>query len=184
MAAPKKNASIHVRVEQMQQLFNSMDPSPFRQRDLDPDCEAFILGWARELPADHELLLEIQLASADPAEIDRHPIEPAIHAHFAREAGVQGQQLRARLGETRRNLLIGIVALTACLAGATYLPPAGAVPAFTTTLKESLVIAGWVAMWHPLESLLYGLWPVVRERRLRERLARAHIKVTAMAGAA
>ena len=37
--------------------------------------------------------------------------------------------------------------------------------------RESLIIAGGVVMWHPLEVLLYGLWPVARERRLLERLA-------------
>jgi hypothetical protein len=33
-------------------------------------------------------------------------------------------------------------------------------------------------MWHPLEVLLYGLWPVVRERRLLERLAAADVQVS------
>jgi hypothetical protein len=45
-------------------------------------------------------------------------------------------------------------------------------------LRESLIIAGWVVMWHPLEVLLYGLWPVVRERRLLERLAAAEVRVS------
>jgi hypothetical protein len=43
-------------------------------------------------------------------------------------------------------------------------------------LRESLIIAGWVVMWHPLEVLLYGLWPVIRERRLLERLAAADVR--------
>jgi hypothetical protein len=46
-------------------------------------------------------------------------------------------------------------------------------------LRESLIIAGWVVMWHPLEVLLYGLWPVTRERRLLERLAEAEVLLSA-----
>jgi len=31
-------------------LFNAIDPSPFRDKDLDPKAEEFIVGWAKELP--------------------------------------------------------------------------------------------------------------------------------------
>ena len=41
---------IEVRVAELRQLFNAIDPSPFRERDLDPDAEKFILDWARDLP--------------------------------------------------------------------------------------------------------------------------------------
>lgn len=33
------------------QLFNSMDPAPFRERDLDPKAAAYIIDWAREAPS-------------------------------------------------------------------------------------------------------------------------------------
>jgi hypothetical protein len=45
-------------------------------------------------------------------------------------------------------------------------------------VRESLIIGGWVVMWHPLEVLLYGIWPVVRERRLLERLAAADVRLS------
>ena len=41
---------IEVRVAELRQLFNAIDPSPFRERDLDPRAETFIVDWARELP--------------------------------------------------------------------------------------------------------------------------------------
>ena len=40
---------IEVYVGELRQLFNAMDPSPFREKDLDPKAEEFIVGWAREL---------------------------------------------------------------------------------------------------------------------------------------
>jgi hypothetical protein len=61
--------------------------------------------------------------------------------------------------------------------GAAALVPADALGTPGGIFRESLVIAGWVVMWHPLEVLLYGLWPVVRERRLLERLAAAEIEL-------
>ena len=41
---------IEVRVAELRQLFNAIDPSPFRERDLDPTAEQFIVDWARDLP--------------------------------------------------------------------------------------------------------------------------------------
>jgi hypothetical protein len=41
------------------QLFNSMDSSPFVERDLDAGAEEFITSWARELPSERELELVI-----------------------------------------------------------------------------------------------------------------------------
>lgn len=38
---------IEVRLAELRQLFNAMDPSPFRDQDLDPRAEAFIVEWAR-----------------------------------------------------------------------------------------------------------------------------------------
>ena len=39
---------IEVHVSELKQLFNAIDPSPFRERDLDPHAEEFITGWAKE----------------------------------------------------------------------------------------------------------------------------------------
>ena len=43
------HATIEVRVRELGQIFNSLDPSPFTERDLDDDAEAYIVGWAREV---------------------------------------------------------------------------------------------------------------------------------------
>ena len=37
---------IEVHVSELKQLFNAIDPSPFRERDLDPKAEEFIVDWA------------------------------------------------------------------------------------------------------------------------------------------
>jgi hypothetical protein len=44
--------AIEVRIETISQLFFNLDPSPFREKDLDKDAEEFIVSWARELPSE------------------------------------------------------------------------------------------------------------------------------------
>jgi hypothetical protein len=48
---PPKCSVIEVHVAELKQLFNSIDPSPFRNKDLDPKAEEFIVGWAKDLVA-------------------------------------------------------------------------------------------------------------------------------------
>ena len=43
------HSTIEVRVRELGQIFSSLDPSPFTERDLDDDAEAYIVGWAREV---------------------------------------------------------------------------------------------------------------------------------------
>ena len=44
-----ETGTIELRVEELAQLFETLDPLPFRERDLDKDAEEFIVSWAREL---------------------------------------------------------------------------------------------------------------------------------------
>ena len=43
------------------QLFNSMDPAPFRQRDLDPNATAYIVAWAEEASTRQPLRMVLHL---------------------------------------------------------------------------------------------------------------------------
>ena len=52
---------IEVYVGQLKQLFNAMDPSPFREKDLAPNAEEFIVSWAREAHPDAQLALVVHL---------------------------------------------------------------------------------------------------------------------------
>ncbi len=54
---------IELKLTELNQLFNSMDPSPFHERDLDHDAEEFIVSWAAEHPRQHDLKLVVHLAS-------------------------------------------------------------------------------------------------------------------------
>ena len=46
---PPGCALIEVHISDLKQIFNLLDPTPFRERDIDPKAEEFIAGWAREI---------------------------------------------------------------------------------------------------------------------------------------
>src|SRR5262245_49191106 len=64
LAANDDNApaeAIELRVNEIGQLFHSLDPFPFRERDLDKEAEEYIVSWARELPHDQPIKIIIHL---------------------------------------------------------------------------------------------------------------------------
>ena len=44
-------------------------------------------------------------------------------------------------------------------------------------LQEGLLILGWVAMWRPLQVLLYDWWPIRHRTRLYARLAEMRVEL-------
>ena len=175
MSVAPKTAAIELRLRELAQLFNSLDPSPFIDRDLDPDAEEFILSWAREHAKDQELELTLHLATAPPP--DRASgTEAAVRHYFETRAEMKRREFRQLMKRGRVSLLIGIVFLAACLFASELIGKLG----HTTSaglIRESLTIGGWVAMWRPLEIYLYDWWPVRRRGRHFQRLATMPVEV-------
>ena len=65
----------------------------------------------------------------------------------------------------------GVLFLALCMLGSHVLGEPKFLPGIVARfLDEGLIIAGWVALWYPLDALLYQHWPLRRERRLYESL--------------
>lgn len=165
---------IQVRLRELAQLFNSIDPSPFNERDLDADAEEFIVSWASELSPAREFELVVHLIEPPPPR-RAAVVEEAVRHFFRERAAMKRLELRKLLRQGRVSLLVGVIFLLVCLALSRIIGVwfSGAASRLT---EEGLTIVGWVAMWRPLEIHLYEWWPLHDERRILERLA--HMKVT------
>jgi hypothetical protein len=171
---------IEVRVGELKQLFNSMDASPFRERDLDPDAEEFIVGWARESLRGAKLALLIDLERAPPpvgVADESVALHGAISAFFTHRARVTRGRLRQLLRIGRVSLLVGLAFLIAAVGIGDFIASAMKEHPLGELLREGLVICGWVAMWRPLEIFLYGWWPLRVEAKLFDRLSEMPVRI-------
>lgn len=170
------DAIIEVRVAELRQLFNAMDPSPFRERDLDPAAAAFIADWAAELPEAARPSLLVHLDRSAGAADENVILQDAVRQHFAREAASARRRLRLLLRRGRTSLAIGLAFLAAAIGLASLVQNAlrGGV---AVVASESLLIGGWVAMWRPLEVFLYDWWPIRAETRRYDRLAAMPVRI-------
>src|SRR3954466_15745311 len=104
-------------------------------------------------------------------------LSPPGCTSFARRAETASRELKALLRRGRLSLLIGIVFLTACMLLADVLTPLFHSQRLQEVIREGFTVGGWVSMWRPMEIFLYNWWPIVRERRLFERLSRMPVQV-------
>ena len=175
---PPGCALIEVHISDLKQIFNSFDPTPFRERDIDPKAEEFIAGWAREIPADKPLGLLIHVDREGDATADRIAVvHEAVREYFAGRAAATRQQLRLLFRRGRTSLVIGLVFLAGSIVLGNVAEGMLRDTRFAGIASESLLIGGWVAMWRPLEVFLYDWWPIRAEARLFDRLSAMTVRV-------
>lgn len=166
---------MEVVVRNVSALFNSMDPSPFHEKDLDDDAEEFIVSWAREHALDTPLTLRIHLEEW-PVENPSRLVREGVHHYFAYHGKLIEHDFRQLMRQARTSLLIGLGFLAACLFASSYLL-ADVQGTVGSILCEGLTIAGWVAMWRPMQLYLYEWWPLRRRSRLYAKLSRIPVEV-------
>ena len=181
-----KESIIDLRLNELPQLFNSLDATPFPETDLDADAEEFLMSWALEMHADTNIRIKIHLKKPPTLDIltAQGQTETAVHNFFEYRADVVRRRLHRLLARGRTSLLIGVSSLTLTLLAANLVDKyanendedGGASP-FWGVLRESLVIGGWVSMWGPLNILLYEWWPIRQERMVCLRLAQAKVDI-------
>lgn len=159
--------TIDIRLRELAQLYDSLDPSPFREKSLDRDAEAYLIECAGEFPANDELRVLIH----GPAEMAAHvgDIAAAIHTHFDALNSQARRRHRRRQRLSRFAMLLGFGVLAVALLLRTLI--AEWPGALGEVLAEGLLILAWVALWRPAEIILFDQWESLEKSRLLQRLA-------------
>ncbi len=167
-------ATVNIHVRNVAQLFNSLDPSPFWDRDLDRDAAQFIEEeFGEKLTAKTwHLHVHTQEAAAEGAA----DLQAAVEHYYERLANSARYRLRDEMRRGQLALLGGLaiflvsMMIRGILTGVIH-------SRAPRMLDEGLIIIAWLALWRPAEWLVYGWVPLHRERRLYERLAAIRVTV-------
>ncbi len=172
-------STIELQVEKVGQLFDTLDPLPFRERDLDREAEEYIVSWARELPRSVPIRILVHLPAAEAASEQARMLGQAMERYFKYRAEVASNELRELFRIGRYSLAIGLGVLAICTVSGRVLMSAFPAGHLGNIFNEGLIILGWVANWRPIEIFLFDWWPIVRRRKLFNRLAAAKIVLAA-----
>jgi hypothetical protein len=169
-------AKIEINLSRLSQLFNSLDPSPFHERDLDHDAEEYIVDSAEEIPRQRPLCLVIHLPADQLPNVGSNDLGEAIHNYFDYRKTNEQRRLRLLFRDGRIALITGIAFLFCCVLLREVAFSFGNGTAYRI-VGEGMLIIGWVAMWRPLEIFLYEWVPVRRRCRTLEKLSKMRVAI-------
>lgn len=166
------NDVLDVRLElaDPRELFTAPGADPFAGRPLAESGIDRILNRLRSKPGRRVRATLVLPASARAPDLE------------ARCRSALGRYCDARIARIRNDnsslwhegwatLARGLMFLVLCMLGSHLVgEPRYLHPVFARFLDEGFVIAGWVALWYPLDVLLYQHWPLARERKMYEGL--------------
>jgi hypothetical protein len=161
-------ATIEFRIGSLRELLDARDPAPVHERAVDLGAESYILGCATKHRRAKAWRLRVYAPESLRAYADG--ATDAVHEHF-RQAHAVGEwnfRRRLRIGGVTLAVAVGI------LGGSFWLRSVlsnTAGPALAQGLGEGLLILGWVAMWRPVEILLFEHWESHLDHVVLERLA-------------
>jgi hypothetical protein len=174
---PLDHHIIEVRVRNLQDLFDSLDPSPFIALDLDDDAQQYIVASAKELASRLPLALAIHVSEPPESPEDVRDAGEAIREHFIRQSGFAELRLSQLIRHGWISLAIGLAFLSLALTASAALAKWSEVHEAINVFREGLLICGWVAMWRPIQIFLYDWWPILGERRTFGRLSRMPVQI-------
>ena len=97
----------------------------------------------------------------------------AFHQFFHHEVWAIENELKQLLRLGRTSLFFGMTFLIICVVLATQFIGDGP---FQNVFREGLVIMGWVAIWRPINILLYEWWPHLGKRKVNKFLSKVKIE--------
>jgi len=170
---------IEIKLSSVMQLFNSFDPAPFHEKELDSAAESYIVDAVEDLPAKTKFKIIIYLPPEIVGTDQAKKIIPAIHNHFQYRMLVADRMFRAKFRHGRESFIIGLTFLAINLiARQLLLRPADNF--LNQLLADALLVFGWAAMWEPITVLLYQLRPIIRKKNIYKKISQMEIEIQPM----
>jgi hypothetical protein len=166
---------IEIGLNNIDRIFNSLDPTPFIEREIDRNAKNYIVESLQELPINSRAKILLYI----PHEIDLDAsklVADAIHNYFNYCRDGKEKELRQLLQTGRIYLAIALVFLATCITIDSLISSLfdGTI---VKILHEGLFIVGWVAMWRPIEIFLYDWVPIYQEQRIFRKLCKVPIEI-------
>jgi hypothetical protein len=167
---------LEIRLQSVRQMFHTLDPAPFREKDLDEDAAAYLLQACDEAGGRRGLRLVVHLPVSEVGSDSARTLPEAIHNYFSYRERQRRKDVAKLLRFGAVSLVIGLAFLMACIALRRELIARRYI-VDQSIVDEGLLILGWVAMWRPIEVLLYDWWPLTRRGIVLRRLAGIPVEV-------
>jgi hypothetical protein len=156
---------VEIVLDNVMELYNSLDPSPFRKRELDHAAEEYLYNATDDFPIKEPMEIVVYLPPSKITPDIQESIRSGIHNHFTYRLAAGERELRRTMRKGRKFLVLGVVILIAALLIRQYL---SLFPATVENqvLQNVLLILSWVAIWEPIHIFLYERSPISQRQKI------------------
>ena len=159
-------------ITQYTDIFNDLDPSPLRKRDLDQDFIAYLVDCSLDIPLKYRLELHIEC----PKEIEDRTKEERAKAGISTYCNLSMLTTREELKNSYRKAVGYAVIFIALVTIAFAFGPSFERHVITETLREGIFIGGWVFLWEAIAIVFITNKKTITEYRRFKRLEEAAVE--------
>jgi hypothetical protein len=167
---------IEIKLSSIMQLFNSFDPAPFHEKELDTAAEHYIIDTVKDFPVKTKFRMVIHLPKELAESEEARKIKPAIQHHFEYRVMGADRKYRSHFRHGRSTLLIGLSFLTIALIARQMVSHLNN-QLLAQIFADALLIIGWAAMWEPVTVMLYELWPILQTKKVYQKISEMEIDI-------
>lgn len=172
-----KKEIIDLKISSIDQFYNPLDPAPRKEKELNPKVEEYILSPADDLHLKQDWVLAIYLPQNEINPLQEDILKNSVHTHFIRRADTLTKQARKKTNQIRINTAFAFLFLGLCLTAAYALMTLSQGGDFYEVVGQGLTVVGWVALWNPVEYLLYDRWGPRKEIAVSKKLGKIDIEI-------
>ncbi len=170
---PQNNSYIiDIQINHYRDLFNDLDPSPLRKRDLDQDFIAYLEESSAEIPVKYPIELEIHCAFSEELKEREERIRMGVQTYYRSLLLSTDHKIFLTLRRSLFYLAVGGLFLFLSF----FLSPKLREGYIDRIIIEGMNIGGWVFVWEALASLSFTLSRLRKEKKRLLRLMEGGIR--------
>ena len=175
---PERSRVITVKVNDVRDLFRSREFDPF----VDEVESVGSIAAMAQLPHLASQLKDVRLRILVPQSALTPQTEASVRRALSRYCAHTIAEARSKLAAMRwvgvRTFAIGLLLFALSLAASSSVARLLFIPEELRTLAvEGIIVAGWVILWQPLDTLVQGWWPHWEEERTFRAISSVPLRV-------
>jgi hypothetical protein len=170
---PATNAFIlAITTEKYADIFNELDPAPFKRRDINHDLRVYLEDSSSDIPLTLKVILQFNLSNETADHQKEQRIISGLRTYFF---FVENQLIREIHKSYQRGAIYVAIAFLLLLISFT-LNSVSSPDIVFTTLVEGINIGGWVFLWEAISTFAFKKRDVRNRKKHYERFTAAPIR--------
>jgi len=132
-------------------IFNELDPAPFKRRDLNYNLRIFLEDCSADIPLKYDIILQFNIADEVPDATKEEKIKSGLKTYFS----FVGDLLTAEIKKSYQKSTMYVIIAFFLLSTAYSLRTVTTDDIVFRTLVEGINIGGWVFLWEAISTFMF-----------------------------